>query len=111
MHNIRFLFEAGDSPDKDLGPSTGTSDTNLFYVLHYKLRIANNALKGTYNVTLNWNTGNGWAKKEYPIYIDPKSADFVVGALLTFPENLLQIQRKQDFQLILIILGREMLRT
>jgi len=84
-----FLFEAGDSPDKDLGPSTGTSDTNLFYVLHYKLRIADNAMKGTYNVTLNWNTGEGWAMKEYPIYIDPKSADFVVGALLTSPEKLI----------------------
>ncbi len=84
-----FLFEAGDSTDKDLGPSTGTSDTNLFYVLHYRLRIADNAMKGTYNVTLNWNTGEGWAKKEYPIYIDPKSADFVVGALLTSPEKLI----------------------
>lgn len=84
-----FLFEAGDSPDKDLGQSTGTSDTNLFYVLHYKLRIASNALKGTYNVTLNWNTGDGWTKKDYPIYIDPRSADFVVGALLTSPEKLI----------------------
>jgi hypothetical protein len=84
-----FLFEAGDSPDKDLGPSTGTSDSKLFYILHYKLRIADNVLKGTYNVTLNWNTGNGWAKKEYPIYIDLKSADFVVGALITSPEKLI----------------------
>jgi hypothetical protein len=46
-------------------------------------------MKGTYNVTLNWNTGEGWAKKEYQIYIDPKSADFVVGALLTSPEKLI----------------------
>jgi len=58
-------------------------------VLHYRLRIADNAMKGRYNVTLNWNTGDGWAKKEYPIYIDPKSADFVVGALLTSPEKLI----------------------
>jgi len=84
-----FLFEAGDSPDKDLGASVGTSDTNLFYVLHYKLRIADNALKGTYTVTLNWNTGDGWTKKEFPIYIDPKRADFVVGALVTSPEKLI----------------------
>lgn len=84
-----FLFEAGDSPDKDLGPSTGTSDNKMFYVLHYKLRIADNALKGTYNITLNWNTGDGWTKKDYKIYIDPRSADFVVGALLTSPEKLI----------------------
>ncbi|MCX9083472.1 MAG: hypothetical protein OIN87_01585 [Candidatus Methanoperedens sp.] len=84
-----LLFEAGDSPEKDLGPSTGTSDTNLFYVLHYRLRIADNAIKGKYNITLNWNTGSGWAKKEYPVYIDPKSSDFVVGALLTSPEKLI----------------------
>ncbi|HEY6586174.1 MAG TPA: CARDB domain-containing protein [Candidatus Methanoperedens sp.] len=87
--NYPFLFEAGDSPDKDLGTSVGTSDNKLYYILHYKLRIADNALKGTYNVTLNWNTGDGWTKKEFPIYIDPKRADFVVGALVTSPEKII----------------------
>lgn len=84
-----FLFEAGDSPNKNLGTSVGTSDTKLYYVLHYKLRVANNALKGTYNVTLNWNTGDGWTKKEFPVYIDPMRADFVVGALVTSPEKII----------------------
>ncbi len=84
-----FLFEAGDSPDKDMGPSAGTNDNQVFYVLHYKLRIADNALKGTYNVTLSWDTGEGWTKKEFPVYVDPKRADFVVGALVTSPEKLI----------------------
>lgn len=84
-----FLFEAGDSPDKDLGVSAGTNEKDTFYVLHYKLRVADNALKGTYNVTLNWDTGQGWTKREFPIYIDPKRADFVVGALVTSPEKLI----------------------
>lgn len=84
-----FLFEAGDSPDKDLGASAGTNDNNVFYVLHYKLRVADNAIKGTYNVTLSWYTGEGWTKKDFPIYIDPKRADFVVGALVTSPEKLI----------------------
>jgi len=84
-----FLFDAGDSPDKDLGRSTGTNDAQVFYVLHYKLRVADNALKGTYNVTLSWDTGNGYTKKEFPIYVDPKKADFVVGALVTSPEKLI----------------------
>ncbi len=83
-----FLFEAGDSPDKELGASAGTNDDKIFYVLHYKLRVADNAIKGTYNVTLNWYTGEGWIKKDFPIYIDPKRADFVVGALVTSPEKL-----------------------
>ncbi len=83
-----FLFEAGDSPDKDLGASAGTNDDQVFYVLHYKLRIADNAVKGTYNVTLTWSTGDGWIKKDFPVYIDPKRADFVVGALVTSPEKL-----------------------
>ncbi len=97
IDNLRFhldadyplLFEAGDSPDKNLGPSAGTNDNQVFYVLHYKLRVADNALKGTYNVTLSWNAGGGWTKKEFPIYIDPKRADFVVGALVTSPEKLI----------------------
>ncbi len=84
-----FLFEAGDSPDKDLGASAGTNEKNTFYVLHYRLRVADNALKGTYNVTLNWDTGTGWTKKAFPIYVDPKKADFVVGALVTSPEKLI----------------------
>ena len=58
-------------------------------MLHYKLKVADNALKGTYNVTLNWDTGLGWSKKEFPIYVDPKKADFVVGALVTSPEKLI----------------------
>ena len=84
-----FLFEAGDSPDKDFGPSAGTSDNQVFYVLHYKLRVADNAIKGTYNVTLNWDTGVGSTNKEFHIYVDPKKADFVVGALVTSPEKLI----------------------
>jgi len=84
-----FLFEAGDSPDKDLGASAGTNDNKIFYVLHYRLRVADNAIKGTYNVTLSWYTGEGWTKKDFPVYIDPKRADFVVGALVTSPEKLI----------------------
>ncbi len=84
-----FLFEAGDSPYKDLGPSIGTGDNEVYYVLHYKLKVADDALKGTYNVTLKWTTGDGWIEKEYPIYIDPKRADFVIGALKTSPERLI----------------------
>ncbi|MCZ7356087.1 MAG: hypothetical protein O8C66_07030 [Candidatus Methanoperedens sp.] len=87
--NYPFLFEAGDSPDQDLGASAGTNDNQIFYVLHYKLRVADNAIKGTYNVTLSWDTGQGWTKKDFPIYIDPKRADFVVGALVTSPEKLI----------------------
>jgi hypothetical protein len=83
-----FLFEAGDTPDKYLGTSAGTNDNEVYYVLHYKLRVADNALKGTYNVTLGWTTGEGWTKKEFPIYIDPKKPGFVVGALVTSPEKL-----------------------
>jgi hypothetical protein len=83
-----FLFEAGDSPDKELGASAGTNDDKIFYVLHYKLRVADNAVKGTYNVTLSWYTDVGWNRKDFSIYIDPKRADFVVGALVTSPEKL-----------------------
>lgn len=64
-----FLFEAGDSPDKDMGPSAGTNDDQIFYVLHYKLRVANNAIKGKYEVTLSWNTGDGWTKNDFEIFV------------------------------------------
>jgi len=84
-----FLFEAGDTPDKNLGTSVGTSEKEVYYVLHYKLKVADNALKGTYNLTLGYSTGEGWTNKVFPIYIDPKRSDFVVGALVTSPEKLI----------------------
>ncbi len=84
-----FLFEAGDTPDKYLGTSVGTNEKEIYYVLHYKLKVADNALKGTYNVTLGYSTGEGWTNKVFPIYIDPKRSDFVVGALVTSPEKLI----------------------
>lgn len=84
-----FTFEAGDTPDKYLGTSTGTNDNKIYYVLHYKLKVADNALKGTYNVTLGWTGGEGWMTKDFPIYIDSKKSDFVVGALVTSPEKLI----------------------
>lgn len=84
-----FLFEAGDTPDKYLGTGVGTSEKEVYYVLHYKLKVADNALKGTYNVTLGYSTGEGWTNKVFPIYIDPKRSNFVVGALVTSPEKLI----------------------
>ena len=84
-----FAFEAGDSPDKSFGTSVGTGDDKVYYVLHYKLKVADNALKGTYNVTLGWTTGDGWTKQEFPIYVDPQRSDFVIGALVTSPEKLI----------------------
>src|SRR5574341_1365062 len=84
-----FLFEVGDEPDKYLGTSAGTNDDKIYYVLHYKLKVADSALKGTYNVTLGWTAGDGWTKKDFQVYIDPKKSDFVVGALVTSPEKLI----------------------
>lgn len=65
-----FLFDAGDSPDKEMGPSAGTNDDQIFYVLHYKLRVANNAVKGKYKVTLSWNGGDGWTKKDFELFVE-----------------------------------------
>lgn len=101
-----FLFEAGDSPDKDLGASAGTNDKQIFYVLHYKLRVADNAVKGTYNVTLSWTTGDGWSAKEFPVYIDPKRADFVVGALVTSPEKLIADTREAKLSVNIDNIGK-----
>ncbi len=84
-----FLFEAGDTPDRYLGTSAGTNEKEVYYVLHYKLKVADNALKGTYNVTLGYSAGEESTNKVFPIYIDPKRSDFVVGALVTSPEKLI----------------------
>lgn len=96
IDNLRFhldveyplLFEAGDTPDKEFGASARTGNDKDFYTVRYKLKVADNAIKGWYNVTLSWNDGNTRKEADFPIYVDPKQADFVVGALATSPEKL-----------------------
>jgi len=86
-----FLFEAGDEPLKSLGTVVATGEVEHYYVLHYKLKVADNALKGEHNVSLRWTDGEGgWTKKYFTLYVDPEKPDFVIGALRTSPERLVQ---------------------
>ncbi|RZN13995.1 MAG: hypothetical protein EF812_06570 [Methanosarcinales archaeon] len=86
-----FLFEAGDSPKKSLGKVVPSNEMEEYYVLHYKLKVADNALKGEHNVSLRWNDGSGgYTKKYFTLYVDPSKSDFTIGALRTSPERLVQ---------------------
>lgn len=97
IDNLRFhleveyplLFEAGDTQDKEYGASARTGDDKDFYTVRYRLRVADNAVKGWYNATLSWNDGGGWIEADFPVYVDSKQADFVIGALVTSPERLI----------------------
>ncbi len=86
-----FLFEAGDGPLKSLGTVVATGEVEHYYVLYYRLRVADNALKGDYNVSLKWPDGEGgWTKKYFTLRVDPERPDFVIGALRTLPERLVE---------------------
>ena len=86
-----FLFEAGDSPKKSLGKVVPSNEMEEYYVLHYKLKVADDALKGEHNVSLRWNDGSGgYTEKYFTLYVDPNKPDFTIGALRTSPERLVQ---------------------
>ncbi|MHC1572658.1 MAG: COG1361 S-layer family protein [Methanosarcinales archaeon] len=86
-----FLFEAGDGPLKSLGTVVATGTVEHYYVLYYRLRVADNALKGDYNVSLKWPDGEGgWTRKYFTLRVDPERPDFVIGAVRTSPERLVE---------------------
>jgi hypothetical protein len=86
-----FLFEAGDSPKKSLGKVVPSDEMEQYYVLHYKLKVADDALKGEHNVSLRWNDGSGgYTEKYFTLYVETSKPDFTIGALRTSPERLVQ---------------------
>ncbi len=85
-----FYFDQGERPEKYLGDVIGGTEEEEYYILHYRLRVDSDALKGDYNVTLRYTYGRGvsWFEQDYIVHVDTSRPEFVVGLLRTSPEKL-----------------------
>ncbi len=86
-----FFFDARDKPERMLGDWTGYSEDEEFFTLFYELRVDEDALEGTYAVTLKYRDSNNptWKEEEFDVRVgDPMDPEFVLGTLATSPRKL-----------------------
>jgi uncharacterized protein len=87
-----FSFDGSDTPEKTVGDWTGYPDSDdEYYTLHYKLRVADDALEATYKIKLKsrYSKIQDWSTSEYEINVgDHKDPEFVLGTLTTSPTKL-----------------------
>jgi hypothetical protein len=84
-----LYFDDSDTAVKTLGFVGGLVEEE-YYTLYYKLRVADEAIKGAYEITLMARTGSG-AELEYKFDIrvdDPTRPEFVIGSIVTNPAKL-----------------------
>lgn len=87
-----FSFDNSDSAIKYIGDWRGFSDTDEYATLYYKLYVDEDAVEGTYNLTLVQTSSNINAKREieFEVRIDEKNeANLVVGNIVTTPSRLI----------------------
>lgn len=109
-----FSFDLGESAEKSLGDWIGKSKQDEHYVLHYKLRVDDDALEDTYQVKLKWKTSNnaGWVEEEFNIRIGEEiKPEFVLGTLTTSPVKLLADTEENKLEITLENIGDENAET
>ena len=87
-----FSFDGSDKPIKNLGDWVGTSDDKEYYTLYYKLKVDDDAIEGTYELTMYQTSLNSPNKKEikFDVRVDEsKRAKLLVGQVQTKPSKLI----------------------
>ncbi len=105
-----FSFDAIDTPDKKLGGWIGFSDDDEYYILHYKVRVAEDALEDTYKVKLKvtYDITDEFTTDEYEIRIGAKTEpSFVLGTVVTSPLKLLSDTEENQMKITLENIGDE----
>lgn len=88
-----FSFDASDSPVKTIDKWLGVSDDEEYYILYYKVKVAEDAIEGDYEITLKSTTINNAEtivkEGDYTIRVGDKTRpDLLVGAISTSPRKL-----------------------
>lgn len=87
-----FSFDMTDTAEKSVGTWVGYSDDEAYYTLYYKLLVADDALEGSYDVTLKYSVNdNPYVEVgEYQIRVaDAEKPKFVLGNMVTSPGKLI----------------------
>ena len=109
-----FFFDQSDSAIKKIGNWKGYSSEEEYYILHYKVRIDDEALEDIYDIKLKiTNDKNGiYITKEFEIEIGDKTTpEFVLGSLITSPIKLLANTNENQLQITLENIGDENAET
>lgn len=93
MPEYPFTVDEGESKIKNVGDLIGFSDDNTYYTLYYRLRVDDNALEDTYDVTLKYSyigeKGVNNGEEEFEIRVgDKEMPNFVIGTIATSPTKL-----------------------
>ena len=87
-----FSFDSSDTAVKSLGDWIGTSEDKEYYTLYYKMKVDEDALEGSYELTMYQTSANNPNKKEtkFDVRVDEKkSPKLLIGKVETSPNKLI----------------------
>lgn len=93
MPEYPFTVDEGETKIKNVGDLIGFSDDKTYYTLYYRLRVDDDALEDTYDVTLKYRyigeKGQNNGEEEFKIRVgDKETPNFVIGTIATSPTKL-----------------------
>lgn len=88
-----FSFDSSEEKTKTIDKWLGVSETEEYYILYYKVKVAEDAIEGNYEATIKStviNNGETVVKEaDYSIRIGDKTrADLAIGSISTSPKKL-----------------------
>ena len=85
-----FSFDNSDTPVKELGNWKVQTDNSQYYTLFYKLKVDQNALEDTYNLTLTQNADGVEVSRDFEVRVgEPRNIKFSLGDVKTTPQKLI----------------------
>lgn len=105
-----FSFDNSDVPIKKLGDWTGNSESDEFYILYYKLKVDEKALKGTYGLTLKQTSSTNSIEREidFDVRVDEKkSPNLMIGNVETSPSKLIANFDEGSIKVEIVNIGDE----
>ncbi|MBN2881310.1 COG1361 S-layer family protein [Candidatus Woesearchaeota archaeon] len=102
-----FSFDKVDTPIKTVGTWMGTSDTDEYYTLYYKIKVADDALEGDYDLDLGYSYGDGLVTTQtYTVRVGEKiEPELVLGEVKSSPIKLLGDTSENQISIELLNIG------
>ena len=105
-----FFFDKIDDAEKKIGSWKGYSDDEEYYILHYKVRVDDEALEDVYDVNLKitHDVDGLYTTRDFEVEVGDKTEpEFVLGTLVTSPIKLLADTDENQLQVTLENIGDE----
>lgn len=108
-----FFLDKSESAEKKIGSWRGYSDDEEYYILHYKIRVDEEALEDDYDIKLKishkiYDTEREYLTEPFKIKVGDKTKpEFVLGTLVTSPIKLLADTDENQLKVTLENIGDE----